>query len=137
MVRRFGMEPKVGLLSHSNFGSRNNDSATKMRETRARLKEKYPDLAVEGEMHADAALDEFTRQRIFPNATYPGSANLLVMPNLDAANIAYNMIKVVGDGVTVGPMLMGMARPAHVVTCLLYTSPSPRDLSTSRMPSSA
>ncbi len=116
MVRRFGLEPKVGLLSHSNFGSRNNDSATKMRETRARLKEKHPNLPVEGEMHADAALDEFTRQRIFPNATYSGSANLLVMPNLDAANIAYNMIKVVGDGVTVGPMLMGMARPAHVVT---------------------
>lgn len=116
IVRRFGMEPKVGLLSHSNFGSRTNKSATKMRETRARLKAKYPDLAVEGEMHADAALDELTRQRIFPNATYPGSANLLIMPNLDAANIAYNMIKVVGDGVTVGPMLMGMARPAHVVT---------------------
>ena len=67
-------------------------------------------------MHADAALDEYTRDRIFPNATYKGGANLLVMPNLDSANIAYNMIKVVGDGVTVGPMLMGMARPAHVVT---------------------
>ena len=116
IVRRFGMEPKVGLLSHSNFGSRNNDSAVKMREARAALKEKYPDLAVEGEMHADAALDEYTRERIFPNATYRGGANLLVMPNLDAANIAYNMIKVVGDAVTVGPMLMGMARPAHVVT---------------------
>ena len=116
IVRRFGMEPKVGLLSHSNFGSRNNDSAVKMREARAALKEKYPDLAVEGEMHADAALDEYTRDRIFPNATYKGGANLLVMPNLDSANIAYNMIKVVGDGVTVGPMLMGMARPAHVVT---------------------
>ncbi len=116
VVRRFGMEPKIGLLSHSNFGSRNNDSAVKMREARAALKEKYPDLAVEGEMHADAALDEYTRERIFPNATYKGGANLLVMPNLDSANIAYNMIKVVGDGVTVGPMLMGMARPAHVVT---------------------
>lgn len=116
MVRRFGFEPKVGLLSHSNFGSRSNTSATKMRTTRAKLKEKYPELAVEGEMHADAALDEVTRQRIFPNATYAGGANLLVMPNLDAANIAYNMIKVVGDGVPVGPMLMGMAKPAHVVT---------------------
>ena len=116
MVRRFGLEPKIGLLSHSNFGSRNNTTAMKMRETRARLKEKHPDLPIEGEMHADAALDEFTRQRIFPNATYQGGANLLVMPNLDAANIAYNMIKVVGDGTPVGPMLMGMARPAHVVT---------------------
>lgn len=116
MVRRFGIEPKVGLLSHSNFGSRNNTTANKMRETRARLKQKYPDLAVEGEMHADAALDEVTRQRIFPNASYNGSANLLIMPNLDAANIAYNMVKVIGDGVPVGPMLMGMAQPAHVVT---------------------
>ena len=116
MVRRFGIEPKIGLLSHSNFGSRNNTSANKMRETRARLKEKYPDLAVEGEMHADAALDEITRQRIFPNASYAGGANLLIMPNLDAANISYNMIKVIGDGVPVGPMLMGMAKPAHVVT---------------------
>ncbi len=116
MVKRFGIEPKVGLLSHSNFGSRNNTSANKMRETRALLKQKYPDLPVEGEMHADAALDEVTRERIFPNASYPGSANLLVMPNLDAANIAYNMVKVIGDGVPVGPMLMGMAKPAHVVT---------------------
>ncbi len=116
MVRRFGIEPKIGLLSHSNFGSRNNSSANKMRETRALLKKKYPDMAIEGEMHADAALDEATRKRIFPNASYTGSANLLVMPNLDAANISYNMIKVIGDGVPVGPMLMGMAKPAHVVT---------------------
>jgi len=116
IVKGFGIEPKVGLLSHSNFGSRNNTSATKMREVRALLKNKHPDLAVEGEMHADAALDERTRQRIFPNATYSGGANLLLMPNLDAANISYNMIKVIGDGVPVGPILMGMAKPAHVVT---------------------
>lgn len=116
MVRRFGIEPKVGLLSHSNFGSRNNTTANKMRETRARLKARYPELPVEGEMHADAALDEVTRRRIFPNASYSGSANLLIMPNLDAANIAYNMVKVIGDGVPVGPMLMGMSKPAHVVT---------------------
>lgn len=116
MVRRFGMEPKVGLLSHSNFGSRNNDSAVKMREARAILKDRHPDLSVEGEMHADAALDEMTRERIFPNATYSGGANLLVMPNLDAANITYNMVKVLAEGVPVGPMLMGMAKPAHVVT---------------------
>ena len=116
MVQRFGLEPKVGLLSHSNFGSRNNESALKMRRARALLAERYPDLPVEGEMHADAALDEETRKRIFPDAAYSGVANLLVMPNLDAANITYNMVKVLGEGVPVGPMLMGMNRPAHVVT---------------------
>ena len=116
MVRRFGMEPRVGLLSHSNFGSRNNESAQKMRKARELLKEKFPELDVEGEMHADAALDQDTRDRIFPNATYDGVANLLVMPNLDAANITYNMVKVMAEAVPIGPMLMGMAKPAHVVT---------------------
>lgn len=116
IVKRFGMVPKVGLLSHSNFGSRNNESAIKMRDARRILEEKHPELAVEGEMHADAALSEETRNRVFPNARYRGAANLLVMPNLDAANITYNMVKVLGDGLPVGPMLMGLRKPAHVVT---------------------
>ncbi len=116
MVKRFGMVPKIGLLSHSNFGSRNNKSAKKMREARRIIKKRHPELAVEGEMHADAALSVETRQRIFPNSTYDSTANLLVMPNLDAANIAYNMVKTVSDGLPVGPMLMGLNRPAHVVT---------------------
>ncbi len=116
IVSRFGMVPKVGLLSHSNFGSRNNESAVKMRKAREIITTNYPGLAVEGEMHADAALSPETRERIFPNAAFKGSANLLVMPNLDAANITYNMMKVMGDGVPVGPMLMGLNFPAHIVT---------------------
>ncbi|MFK7854057.1 MAG: NADP-dependent malic enzyme [Granulosicoccus sp.] len=116
IVHRFGLVPKIGLLSHSNFGSRNNKSAIKMRKARELLSEQHPELAVEGEMHADAALSEETRDRVFPNASFDGGANLLVMPNLDAANITYNMVKVVGDGLPVGPMLMGLKKPAHVVT---------------------
>mgnify|MGYP000312097715 CR=1 FL=1 len=116
VVRRFGMEPKVALLSHSNFGSRDNLPARKMRRARELLSERCPELAVEGEMHADAALSQETRDRIFPNAAFGGSANLMMMPNLDAANITYNMLKVLGNGLPVGPMLVGLARPAHVVT---------------------
>jgi len=116
IVERFGMEPKVGLLSHSNFGSRNNKPAKKMRRARKIISRNYPDLSVEGEMHADAALSQETRDRIFPNADFHGGANLLVMPNLDAANITYNMMKVMGEGLPVGPMLMGLKKPAHVVT---------------------
>ncbi|MCL4129740.1 UNVERIFIED_CONTAM: hypothetical protein GTU68_055740, partial [Idotea baltica] len=116
IVARFGLVPKIGLLSHSNFGSRNNDSARKMREARRIITKHYPNLSVEGEMHADAALSQETRDRIFPNANFSGAANLLVMPNLDAANIAYNFVKTVGDGLPVGPILMGLRRPAHVVT---------------------
>jgi len=116
IVRRFGMVPQIGLLSHSNFGSRSNESALKMRHARELLKQQFPNLAVEGEMHADAALSVETRGRIFPNAAYSGAANLLVLPNLDAANITYNMVKVLGNGLPVGPMLMGLNRPAHIVT---------------------
>lgn len=116
IVRRFGMVPKIGMLSHSNFGSRNNESALKMRKARQLLASSHPELEVEGEMHADAALSQVTRDRIFPNAGFSGAANLLVMPNLDSANIAYNMVKVLGDGVPVGPMIMGLNKPAHVVT---------------------
>lgn len=116
IVSRFGIVPKIGLLSHSNFGSRNNEAALKMREARELISKRYPDLAVEGEMHADAALSEETRNRVFPNAAFKGEANLLIMPNLDAANITYNMVKVLGDGLPVGPMLMGLRYPAHVVT---------------------
>jgi len=116
LVTRFGFEPKIGLLSHSNFGSRNNASALKMREAYKLMRHRYPELAVEGEMHADAALSEETRSRIFPNAAFSGSANVLVMPNLDAANITYNVMKVLGGALPVGPMLMGLNRPAHVVT---------------------
>jgi len=116
VVRRFGMTPRIAMLSHSNFGSRDNASARKMRQARAMVAERDPELAVEGEMHADAALSEITRDRVFPNAAYRGNANLMVMPNLDAANITYNMVKVLGDSLPVGPMLIGLTKPSHVVT---------------------
>ena len=115
-VIQFGMEPKVALISHSNFGSRNNASSRKMRRARELIIERYPSLPVEGEMHADAAVSEAIRDRIFTDSAYRGAANLMVLPDLDAANIAYNMVKVFGDGLPVGPILAGMKQPAHVLT---------------------
>ncbi len=107
-VRHFGIEPKVALLSHSNFGSADTPSARKMRQALALLRQRAPALEVEGEMHADAALSEEIRQRIFPHALLKGPANLLIMPNLDAANIALNTVKVLGDAQSVGPILLGI-----------------------------
>ena len=115
-VHRFGLEPKVALLSHSSFGSYDTKSALKMRRARELLETLAPDLQVDGEMHADAALSETIRRGAFPYSTLSGQANLLVMPNVDAANIAYNLLKMLGGGVHVGPILMGSKRPAHVVT---------------------
>jgi malate dehydrogenase (oxaloacetate-decarboxylating)(NADP+) len=115
-VRHFGIEPKVALLSQSNFGSSDTASARKMREAFALLRQRAPALEVEGEMHADAALSEDIRRRIFPNALLKGSANLLIMPSLDAANIAFNTAKVLGDGQAVGPILLGVNGAAHIVT---------------------
>lgn len=115
-VRRFGLEPKVALLSHSSFGSSNSDSAQKMRAARKLVHERDPDLQVEGEMHADAAIDPDIRERIFPNSVLEGQANLLVMPDQDAANIAFNLLKTLADGLAVGPILVGAERSAHVLT---------------------
>ncbi|GAB2180834.1 NADP-dependent malic enzyme [Denitratisoma sp. agr-D3] len=116
-VRRFGLTPKVALLSHSNFGSNASCSAQKMSRTRELIAEKNPTLEVDGEMHADAALDEETRRRLFPDSVLKGSANLLIMPNLDAANIAFNLLKTVASGgITVGPILLGAAKPVHILT---------------------
>jgi malate dehydrogenase (oxaloacetate-decarboxylating)(NADP+) len=115
-VAHFGVEPKIALLSHSSFGSSDAPSARKMRETFALLRERAPSLEVDGEMHADAAIADDIRERLFPNSLLKGAANLLIMPNLDAANIAFNMIKVLGDGLAIGPMLLGVNRPAHIVT---------------------
>jgi malate dehydrogenase (oxaloacetate-decarboxylating)(NADP+) len=115
-VRRFGLEPRVALLSHSNFGSEDTPSARKMREVLTILKDWAPALEVEGEMHSDAALSPFIREEIFPNSRFSGPANLLIMPGLDAANIAFNMLKVVSGSVAVGPILLGAARPVHIVT---------------------
>jgi malate dehydrogenase (oxaloacetate-decarboxylating)(NADP+) len=115
-VRRFGMEPKVALLSHSNFGAQDSASARKMREAIAILHESYPDLEVEGEMHADSALKPELRERVFPNSRLEGQANLLIMPTLDAANIAFNLVKSMGEGLSVGPILIGCASAAHILT---------------------
>ncbi len=115
-VRRFGLEPQVALLSHSNFGSEDTRSARKMREVLSILSERAPALLVEGEMHADAALSPFIREEIFANSRYATAANLLIMPTLDAANIAFNMLKVVSGSVAVSPILLGAARPVHIVT---------------------
>ena len=116
-VRRFGLAPKIALLSHSNFGSADTPSARKMRETRVLLESMAPDLEVEGEMHGDAALSEKIRVGLFPNSRLKGEANLLIMPTLDAANISFNLLKTVsGEGLTVGPILLGAAKPAHILT---------------------
>jgi malate dehydrogenase (oxaloacetate-decarboxylating)(NADP+) len=115
-VRRFGIEPKIALLSHSNFGSYDSESARKMRRATELLVERHPDLEVDGEMHGDAALSALSRESVLPHARFRGEANVLIMPNLDAANIAYQMIKVLADGLPVGPILIGAARPAHILT---------------------
>jgi len=115
-LRRFGIEPKVALLSHSSFGSEDTPSATKMREVLAILNTWAPQLEVEGEMLADAALSPFIREEIFPNSRLKGRANLLVMPGLDAANIAFNMLKAASEAVVLGPILLGAAKSVHIVT---------------------
>ena len=114
-VRRFGIEPKIALLSHSSFGSSPAPSAAKMRRALTILHEHHPALEVEGEMRGDAALDETIRARLFPSTRLSQPANLLIMPSLDAANIAYNLTKVLGDGLPLGPILIGTALPAHVL----------------------
>jgi malate dehydrogenase (oxaloacetate-decarboxylating)(NADP+) len=117
-VRRFGMTPRVALLSHSSFGSDQVDpSAQKMREVYRLLSEQVPELEVEGEMHGDAALDDNIRHFAFPNSRFKGSANLLIMPNLDSANISFNLLKATsGNNVTIGPILLGAAKPVHILT---------------------
>ncbi len=115
-VRAFGLEPRVALLSRSNFGSHDTASARKMREALRMLQQRAPDLQAEGEMHGDTALSEELRRAAFGESCLVGQANLLVMPNDDAAHIAYSLLKVLGGGVSVGPILVGTARPAHVLT---------------------
>jgi malate dehydrogenase (oxaloacetate-decarboxylating)(NADP+) len=116
-MRRFGLSPKAALLSHSNFGSHDDASARKMARARELLGQLAPDLEVEGEMHGDAALSESLRLETFPASQLKGPANLLVMPNLDAANIAYNLLKMAaGDGVTIGSILLGANKSVHILT---------------------
>ena len=116
-VRRFGLPPKVGFLSHSIYGSSNRPSARRMRQARDLFVQAAPDIECDGEMHGDAALSETVRRSYLPDTTLTGSANLLVLPNIDAANILFNVLKEAGSrGVTVGPMLLGAAAPVHILT---------------------
>ena len=115
-VRRFGLEPKIALVSHSNFGSVDSPSARKMQRATAMLWDMKVDFEIDGEMHAEAALDPTQRERAYPHSRLKGQANVLIFPNLDAANIAYEAIKVLADALPVGPILIGAARPAHVLT---------------------
>ncbi|MGH8679810.1 MAG: NADP-dependent malic enzyme, partial [Burkholderiales bacterium] len=116
-VRRFGVMPKVALLSHSNFGTDDSPSALKMSRALDLIEKQAPDLEIDGEMHGDTALSETIRNHVHPDGRLKGDANLLIMPNLDAANIAFNLLKVVGgEGITVGPILLGAGKPAHILT---------------------
>jgi malate dehydrogenase (oxaloacetate-decarboxylating)(NADP+) len=114
---RFGLQPKAALLSHSNFGSSNQPSAIKMRQALELLRAQAPWLEVDGEMHGDVALDGAARSAIMPHSTLTGAANLLVLPNIDAANIAYNLLKTAAGGnIAIGPVLLGAAKPVHILT---------------------
>ena len=116
-IERFGIMPKIALLSNSNFGSSLSASSQRMAAARRLIAERAPQLEVDGEMHGDAALSEMIRKQAFPGTTLMGEANLLIMPNVEAANITYNLLKMVGgEGVTVGPILLGAAKPVHVLT---------------------
>jgi malate dehydrogenase (oxaloacetate-decarboxylating)(NADP+) len=116
-MRRFGIVPKAALLSHSNFGSSELPSAQKMRETLELIHARAPWLEVDGEMHGDTALDPAYRSELMPHSSLTGEANLLVMPNIDAANISYNLLKTAaGGGIAIGPVLLGVARPVHILT---------------------
>jgi malate dehydrogenase (oxaloacetate-decarboxylating)(NADP+) len=116
-MMRFGIKPKAALLSHSNFGSSDQPTAVKMRDTLALLQAQAPWLEVDGEMHGDVALDAKQRAAVMPNSTLIGNANLLVFPGIDAANIAYNLLKTAaGGGIAIGPVLLGADKPVHVLT---------------------
>jgi malate dehydrogenase (oxaloacetate-decarboxylating)(NADP+) len=116
-MMRFGLQPRAALLSHSNFGTSDHDSAVKMRRTLALLRAQAPWLEVDGEMHGDIALDAAERHKLMPNSTLTGEANLLVLPNIDAANIAYNLLKTAaGGGIAIGPVLLGANKPVHILT---------------------
>jgi malate dehydrogenase (oxaloacetate-decarboxylating)(NADP+) len=115
-IRRFGITPKAALICHSNFGSRNSESAAKMREALNIVRERAPDLEVDGEMQAGSALSEQLRKRAMPDSDLSGEANLLVFPNLDAANISLGIVRTMMDALHVGPILLGAAQPAHILS---------------------
>jgi malate dehydrogenase (oxaloacetate-decarboxylating)(NADP+) len=117
VIRRFGVVPRAALLSHSSFGTSDAPSAQKMRTALELIRSLAPELEIEGEMHGDAALNAELRLATFPRSRLKEEANLLIMPTLDAANIAFNLLKTAaGDGITIGPILLGAARPVHILT---------------------
>jgi malate dehydrogenase (oxaloacetate-decarboxylating)(NADP+) len=116
LMKSLGIEPKGALLSDSNFGSRDNSESRKMQQALALLRAEHPDIVVDGEMHADAALSQEIRDRLFPGSAFEGSANLLICPSLESGNIAYNMVKMLGDGIPIGPILVGTKYPVHILT---------------------
>jgi malate dehydrogenase (oxaloacetate-decarboxylating)(NADP+) len=115
-IRRFGITPRAALVSHSNFGSRDSESAFKMRKAMMLVHEADPTLEADGEMHGDAAISEVLRQRVMPDSRLTGEANLLVFPNIDAANITLGVVKTMTDSLHVGPILLGAALPAHILS---------------------
>lgn len=115
-VRQFNIEPKVALLSHSNFGSNLSETSAKMKCALERIQQLDPSLEIDGEMHGDTAVDPIIREKIFPNSLLKGRANLLIMPNMDAANISFNLVKSIAEGQSIGPILLGLSKPAHILT---------------------
>lgn len=115
-VRRFGLKPKIAFLSHSDFGSHDSESARKMRRAASLLHAAHPEIEADGEMHGDSALSATIRAKVLTNARFEGEANVLMMPNIDAGNIAYQLVKMIGDALPVGPILIGPARPSHILT---------------------
>ena len=115
-VRRFGLTPKIALLSHSDFGQSDSRSSLKMRSALGLIRSREPALQVDGEMQADTALSELIRDRVMPDSYLKGAANVLILPNLDAANIAFQFAKVLADALPVGPLLIGPAKPAHILS---------------------
>lgn len=115
LVRHFGIKPKVALLSHSNFGTSKAESAVKMHRAAAILRRELPNVEIDGEMHSYSALNEALRNTVFPDANLSGKANLLIMPNLDTANIALGLIRSLTDALLIGPLLSGLKKPAHIV----------------------
>ncbi len=121
-VRRFGLQPKVAFVSHSIFGSSSRPAARRMRMAAELFKRMEPDIECDGEMHGDAALSEEIRRSFLPGSSLTGSANLLLLPNLDAANILFNVLKITSShGVTIGPILLGAAQPVHILTAASTT----------------
>jgi malate dehydrogenase (oxaloacetate-decarboxylating)(NADP+) len=115
-VQRFNIKPKIAFVSHSDFGSYDTESSRKMRRATALLKQNHPEIEADGEMQGDTALSEAARKMILPHSKLEGEANILIMPNLDTANVAYQMIKALADALPVGPILIGPSRPAHILT---------------------